>query len=192
MKELTSLLLGIIVVGFVCSSYLKNMNLTDVVSTVDNRSYRVRKLPDKQDAANKLAEISESLTKLVDQVYTRDRDKEGVNQLKSNFNSRNIIENTSGGQYTAYSVNKGEQLALCLRNAKDNKFVDTNLILFVAIHELAHVMTDEVGHTDKFWANMKYLLEEGETLGIYTPEDYSKNPKMYCGQEINSTPYKFN
>ena len=168
------------------------MNLTDVVSVVDNRSYQVRKLPDKLDAANKLAEISESLTRLVDHVYTKDIDKEGVGQLKSNFNSRNIIENAPGGQYTAYSVNKGEQLALCLRNAKDDTFIETNLILFVAIHELAHVMTDEVGHTDKFWANMKYLLEVGEKLGVYVPEDYDKNPQMYCGEEINSTPYEFN
>ena len=57
---------------------------------------------------------------------------------------------------------------------------------------MAHVMTDEVGHTDKFWSNMKYLLEQSEILGFYIPEDYNKNPQMYCGQEINSTPYKFN
>ena len=36
-----------------------------------------------------------------------------------------------------------------------------------------------------------YQLEEGEKIGIYNPEDYSKNPKMYCGMEINSTPYEF-
>ena len=52
-------------------------------------------------------------------------------------------------------------------------------------------MTEDVGHTPVFWSNMKFLLEEGESIGIYTPEDYEKNPKMYCGQEINSTPYKF-
>lgn len=192
MKELSSLLLGVLVMSFICKSYLKDMNLTDVVSKVDNRSYQVRKLSDKQDAANKLANISISLTKLVEHVYSTDLDKEGVQQLKSNFNSHNIIENAPGGQYTAYSVNKGEQLALCLRNADDDRFVETNLILFVSIHELAHVMTNEVGHTDKFWNNMKYLLEQAEKIGVYKPEDYGTNPKMYCGQEINSTPYEFN
>ena len=124
-------------------------------------------------------------------MVSNDPDREGIQQLKRNFNSRNIIENTPGGKYTAYSVNKGEQLALCLRDAKDDTFIELNLIIFVAIHEIAHVMTDEVGHTKKFWNNMRYLLEEGEKIGIYTPEDYSKNPKMYCGLEINSTPYKF-
>ena len=51
-------------------------------------------------------------------------------------------------------------------------------------------MTEEVGHTKKFWDNMAYLLEKGEQIGIYVPEDYSKQPVDYCGMEINSTPYK--
>ena len=192
MKELSSILIGVVLLGIVFNSLYKNFNLTSIKSTIDGRTYSVRKLPDKLDAANKLAHISEELTKLVEHVYSTDKEKKGVKQLKTNFNSRNIIENTPGGQYTAYSVNKGEQLAICLRNAKDDTFINDNLIFFVSIHEMAHVMTDEVGHTPLFWDNMKYLLEQSEELGFYIPEDYSKNPQMYCGQEINSTPYKFN
>jgi hypothetical protein len=188
MEQLTNILLAVVVLGISFDYLYKNMNMVTVTSTVDNRGYYVRKLPDQLDAANKLAEISQKLTDLVDHVSTKDPTKEGVDQLKRNFNSRNIIENTPGGKYTAYSVNKGEQLALCLRDAQDDTFIEVNLILFVAIHELAHVMTDEIGHTDKFWANMKYLLEEGISIGIYRQEDYSKTPKMYCGLEINSTP----
>jgi len=191
MKELTSVLLGVVVLGMVFNYFYQNWNLTTVRSTVDEREYTVRKLPDKLDAANKLAHISESLTKLVDRVYTNDKDREGVDQLKKRFNSRNIMENTPGGKYTAYSVNKGEQLAICLRNADDDKFMNDNIIYFVSVHEMAHVMTDEIGHTKKFWDNMAYLLEQAHALGFYTPEDYAKNPQMYCGQEINSTPYKF-
>ena len=170
MEQLTNLLLAVVIVGYVFNFIYKKMNRNTVISKIDNRSYEVRKLPDSQDAADKLAVISERLTQLVEQV----------------------TRNTPGGKYTAYSVNKGEQLALCLRDDKDDTFIELNLIIFVAIHEIAHVMTDEVGHTDKFWANMKYLLEQGVKTGIYTPEDYSKNPKKYCDMDINSTPYKFN
>jgi len=192
MEQLTNLLLAVVIIGYVFHFVYKKMNMNKVVSKIDNRSYEVRKLPDSQDAADKLAVISQKLTSLVEQVTRYDLDREGVRQLKRNFNSRNIIENTPGGKYTAYSVNKGEQLALCLRDGQDDTFIELNLIIFVAIHEIAHVMTDEVGHTDKFWSNMKYLLEQGEKAGIYTPEDYSKNHKKYCGMDINSTPYKFN
>ena len=191
MKELTCVLLGVVTLGITFNYFYKNRDLTTVKSTVDRRDYTVRKLDDKLDAANKLADISKNLTRLVEQVYTTDKDKQGVIQLKTNFNSRNITENTPGGKYTAYSVNKGEQLSICLRNIKDNTFINDNLIYFVSIHEMAHVMTDEVGHTKKFWDNMKYLLEESHKLGFYTPEDYSKNPQSYCVIEITSTPYKF-
>ena len=191
MEQLATLLLGVVVVGYICHYIIQKLNKKNVKSTVDNREYEVRDLPDSLDAANMLADISDKLTKLVEYVVSNDPDREGVQQLKRNFNSRNIIENTPGGKYTAYSVNKGEQLALCLRDAKDDTFIKLNLIIFVAIHEIAHVMTDEVGHTKKFWNNMRYLLEEGEKIGVYRPEDYSKNPKMYCGLEINSSPYHF-
>jgi len=191
MEQLTNLLLGVVIVGYICHFIIQKLNKKTVKSTIDNREYQVRDLPDSLDAANLLADISDKLTKLVEYVVESEPDKEGIQQLKRNFNSRNIIENTPGGKYTAYSVNKGEQLALCLRDAKDDTFIELNLIIFVAVHEIAHVMTDEVGHTKKFWNNMRYLLEEGEKIGIYTPEDYSKNPKMYCGLEINSSPYKF-
>ena len=191
MEQLVTLLLGVVIVGYICHYIIQKLNKTTIKSTVDNRDYEVRDLPDKLDAANMLADISDKLTRLVEQVVSFNPDREGVQQLKRNFNSRNIIENTPGGKYTAYSVNKGEQLALCLRDAKDDTFIELNLIIFVAIHEIAHVMTVEVGHTKKFWNNMRYLLEEGEKIGIYRPEDYSKNPKMYCGLEINSSPYHF-
>tara|TARA_B100001248_G_C27291640_1_gene412748 strand:- start:319 stop:897 length:579 start_codon:yes stop_codon:yes gene_type:complete len=192
MKELTNVLLAVVILTIGFNYLYKNAVFTHVKSTVDGKLYLVRKFKDKQQAADMLANISERLSRLVEYVYMNHNDREGVDQLKQNFNTNNIIENTSGGQYTAYSVNKGEELAICLRNAKTNDFIDINLVIFVSIHELAHVMTDEVGHTPKFWDNMRFLLEKGEKINIYKPEDYSKNPQIYCGQTINSTPYKFN
>ena len=49
-------------------------------------------------------------------------------------------------------------------------------------------MTISTGHTEEFWDNMKYLLEQAADIGIYSPVDYSTNPIVYCGEEINSTP----
>ena len=185
MKQFVSLLLVLIAISTIYNLYI-NKDLASVVSTVDNKEYSVRKLPDKQEAANKLANISKLLNKLVKHVSSDKR--EGVKQLVTKFNSDNIIENVPDGQYKAYSVNKGEQLALCIRKVTDNTFIDINTIIFVSIHELAHIMTDEIGHTPKFWSNMKYLLEKGIEIDIYKAIDYSKSPTDYCGQEIDSTP----
>ena len=116
--------------------------------------------------------------------------KEGIIDLQKNYNPDSLFETLEGSKYTSYSVNKGEKLSLCLRKM-DNTFVDDNTVLFVVIHELSHIMTDEVGHTPLFWENMRYLLEEAEKLDIYRPINYKEEPQQYCGMEINTTPYDF-
>ena len=60
--------------------------------------------------------------------------------------------------------------------------------MFVAIHELAHLMTEEIGHPPIFWKHMKSLLKESIDIGIYIPQDFRNNPVKYCGMEINNTP----
>ena len=191
MKELSILLIGVIAI-FALSNYLrKSLYLDKVKSRVNNKSYYVRKLPDKQEAADKLANIGIKLQNLIDGLDLEDKEKGKYNkQLKDNFNSDYITENIPGSQYVAYSVNKGEELSLCVREKNTEKFMDDNIILFVAIHELSHIMTPENGHTPLFWDNMKYLLEQGARMGIYKHVDYGKYPEMYCGMEITSTPMK--
>ena len=106
MEQLTNLLLAVVIVGYVFNFIYKKMNKNTVISKIDNRSYEVRKLPDSQDAADKLAVISERLTQLVEQVTRHDLDREGVGQLKRNFNSRNIIENTPKySKHLDYGIN---------------------------------------------------------------------------------------
>ena len=60
--------------------------------------------------------------------------------------------------------------------------------MFVAIHELGHVMSESVGHTDEFWRNFKFIRSSGGNQYL-SPIDYKKNPKNYCGMEITDNPY---
>ena len=92
-------------------------------------------------------------------------------------------------EYTAYSENKGEKLAFCVNTTKKgNKLIDENTLTFVAIHELAHTMTESIGHKEEFWKNFKFLLENAVRSHVYTPVDYSKHPISYCGMMINESP----
>ena len=59
--------------------------------------------------------------------------------------------------------------------------------MFVAIHELHHIMSIDMGHTKEFWDNMKYLLNEASKLGIYSLLIILKSV-MYCGMKIDNTP----
>ena len=181
----------IITLGLITlANYIKkNKNIEYVVSTYDNTKYLVRKLPDSLQAANKLAELNSHILKIIDACQKSDR--ENVELLKENYNTDTLSETVPGSKYTSYSVNKGEKISICIRNT-DNSFMDMNTILFVTIHELAHVMTISTGHTEEFWSNMKFILEVAESIGLYKPIDYKSKPETYCGMVINSTPYDFN
>ena len=190
MKELTLLMICILAVFFYMN-FLRQKLYLERVKANNGNEYLVRNLPDKVEAANKLGSISGSLKNLVNNLNEND-DKKGeyIKNLKESFNPEYITENIPGSLYVAYSVNKGEELSLCIRDKGSEAFIDDNTIIFVAIHELSHIMTPETGHTPLFWDNMKYLLERASSQGIYMPVDYSQSPVEYCVMDINSTPMK--
>lgn len=188
MEEFLVFFLGIFVFFTVINKVYKKGDIITVKSSFDQQNYIVRKLPDAKDAANKLAQINKKILKIISSV---DRSKPGSKDLINKYNPHTLSETMPGSKYTSYSVNKGEKISICIRKV-DDSFIDDNTVIFVVIHELSHIMTHEVGHTPLFWGNMKYLLEVGERVGIYTPVNYNKTPEMYCGMEINTTPYEFN
>ena len=176
--------------------YLEN-KATDV--TYINKGgieFLVRNLDDKEQAAKLLSDICSRLTKLVnslnddiDNPKNTKENKAGIKRLKKNYNPNAVVESSPGNKYTSYSINKGEKIVFCLRSkTEDKKLVDLNTMMFVAIHEMAHLMSKEIGHTKEFWDNMKYLLEKSIEIDIYTKQDFNSKPKEYCGTMITDTP----
>ena len=158
-----------------------------VQSGVDGRRYLVRKLPDAQRAADILAELNGHLTKLVQHLMAKyGATRADVARLYRNYSPDNVSEGGAEHGYTSYSVNKGEKIVMCVRQ-KDNSFVPMNVLLYVAIHELAHLMTKEMGHPPVFWTNFRFLLAEAMDTGLYTRVDYAKRPQDYCGIRITTS-----
>jgi predicted metal-dependent hydrolase len=171
--------------------YLEGKSLgVTFVKSKDDTKFLVRNLPDKQQAANLLGEIKTRLSKLVEHVTTQnDTEKADIERLKKNFRPNNISESSPGNSYTSYSINKGEKIVFCIRSKdKINKLMDVNTMMFVAIHELAHLMTKSIGHTPEFWNNMKYLLKKAIDINLYVKQDFSKKPVNYCGTKITNSP----
>jgi len=187
-------LIGLLtIIAFLLLGYTQYENysneVTSVKSTVDNNEYLVRNRDDKQEAADMLARIRTKLEKLVNSMKVKYPNDESVNRMNKKFNADNISESGQSSQYTSYSVNKGEKIVFCIRQKDENQsFVDLNTMTFVAIHELAHVMSKSVGHTDEFWKNFKLLLQEAINIGIYDKENYSQSPKDYCGIKVTDSP----
>ena len=159
-----------------------------IKSDVDGRQYLVRKVPSSKQAADILAAINKDLQQLVNHLVAKYPDKVEVKRLFENYNPNNVSEGSVHSGYTSYSVNKGERIILCIRQKDtDETFVDKNIVLYVAIHELAHLATASIGHGTDFWDNFKFILEEAVDIGVYKKVDFAANPAPYCGIKITSS-----
>ena len=165
-------------------------NLKCIISDVDGEKYCVRERVQLQIAADLLANVTDRCKKLVAYCAKKYPNNEDVQRLVQKFNPTKISETLPTSEYTAYSENKGEKIAFCLNTKKNGtKLIDINTLTFVAIHELAHIMTISEGHKQIFWQHFKFLLENAKDANLYTPVDYKKNPEPYCGMDITDNPY---
>jgi len=179
-----------LVIFLILKNIYANKNITKKISQNDNKEYFVRNLENSQQAAEKLSVINGKIQKLIQSLDINER--KGIDRLKNKYNPNTLSETEENSKYTSYSLNKGEKIALCIRKKGNSKeFIEDNTIMFVAVHELAHIMTESVGHESEFWDNMAFLLEKANELNIYNPVDYSENNVDYCGMEITTTPYDF-
>ena len=161
-----------------------------IISDVDGNKYCVRERKKMDDAADLLAKVNEKMKFIVAYMYKKYPDKKNVQRLNDGFNPKRINETLPTSEFTAYSENKGEKLAFCLHRRKNGtKLIDENTLTFVALHELSHVMSSSVGHTDEFWDNFKFILDNAVEQKIYMPVDYKKDPQPYCGMDITDNPY---
>lgn len=179
----------LIVVGYLVYDTYWNKEIEWVESTVDGRKYLVQSLPDKQDAANLLANIRKKLDTVVEHFSKTEPSDVRVKRMLKNYNPEKLSEGTPNAKYTSYSINKGEKVIFCLRSRDEkNELADLNTMTFVALHELAHICTESIGHTEEFWDNFKWILEVSLNIGIYQDRDYKNSPQPYCGITISDSP----
>jgi hypothetical protein len=162
--------------------------MTFVKSEIDNLEYKVRNLNDKTAAANTLSVIRSNLMRLVNYLEEKYPEKENVELLVKRFNPNNISEGTSDKTQTSLTVDKGKQIIFCLRSRKaetENQIHNINILMYVAIHELAHIMSKSTHHTPEFMDNFFFLLKEASKIGIYNTEILEGGKQEYCGLEID-------
>ena len=176
----------------ICIKYYfdNDMNgLNCITSNVDGNKYCVRERLKQEMAADLLASVTKNMKILVAYMQKTYPTYENVQRLIKNFNPQTIMETKIDSEHTAYSENKGEKIAFCLNTTKNgDTLIDKNTLTFVSIHELAHTMSESIGHKEEFWKNFKFLLENAVRIHIYNAVDYSKNPISYCGMKIDENP----
>ena len=113
-----------------------------------------------------------------------------VDRVLSNYNFEALFETEPTGKSgTSYTVEKGEELHMCMRDKKTLKLHNEHEIMFVALHELAHMGNLGWGHGTDFWEVFKFILHEANELGIHRPVNYKYTPIYYCGLKVDYNPY---
>ena len=162
-----------------------------VKSDIDEKHYLVRNIKNKQKASNLLARLKMNITILETHlIQNKDKYKKYVpyiEQLNKNIKFVEIYENIPSSLYTSYSLNKGEELVFCLRSKKYNeKLHPLNLMMYVTLHELAHVACPEKGHTELFDEIFSFIIDISIKLKLYNKIDFSSSPTEYCGMIIST------
>ena len=165
-----------------------NGGLESIKSRVNGETYMVRALPDKQEAADLLANIAKNLQTLMRHLEKTSPDDARSKRFLERFHPERISEGPESSKYTSYSINKGEKIVFCLRQKPNDELVDLNTLIFVAIHEVAHICTIEIGHPPSFWDNFRWLLRESVNIGIYKDQNFKEQPQAYCGIKITDSP----
>ncbi len=200
MSDISNLPLFVTII--VCIAALYNCKVawdnevSKVYSGIDNKPYVVLNLPDKEAAADELARLRIKMNGFIKLLQSKALEKnklkatERLDRVQRKFRSV-LSESKPGSKYTSYTVNKGDKIVMCIRERdENNRLIDENTLFFVALHELAHVMTLSIGHTEEFWDNFRFLLKNAIKYKYYIYHPYHVSPKKYCSTYISNTPLK--
>jgi predicted metal-dependent hydrolase len=184
----------IIIIIFIYILYIINKKKLTVIET-SNNGLKVMVYNDskKITAAELLGEMIKKMFKLRNHLEKNidkyPEYKEYIELLINNFKEdrTSIYENDPSSDLTSFSVNKGEEIAFCLRSKENKQFHKINLLMYVAIHEMAHVACPEIGHGELFKTVFKFLTLVAIEIGLYILDDYGEHPVEYCGMILSSS-----
>jgi len=78
-----------------------------------------------------------------------------------------------------YTINK-KKVYVCLKD-EHGRYYNRNMLVYAICHEYAHVLCDEIGHTDKFFRIFEQLLKKATEQGLYDPN--IPPLQEYCGHK---------
>jgi hypothetical protein len=178
--------------GFLSLGDSNDKNATAVRSKVDNQTYRVQQhLNDPQRAADLIAVLNGNVMDFIKRLENEHGNDKRVVRLRKLYHPKNVMEGAPNNKEnsTSYSISKGEKIVFCVRSGKNpEQFHNTNLMMFVVIHELAHLASVSYGHNGEFMDNFKWLLNEAMKHKLYNRIDFYSQNTEYCGMTIRTTP----
>lgn len=185
---IAAILAAILLILIILKLYNKYRGLTTKTDQ-NNQTHIIANAPNQEESVRLLAEIKSRLKYLINYCIENYPNNKNVKLLKKRFKPENVQEASLFESGTSYTLDKGKELHLCLRSKKHNfQHHDINTLMFVAIHELSHIMSVSYGHNSEFSENFKFLLEKAVECNLYVPTDYARNPIEFCGVTVETSP----
>jgi hypothetical protein len=172
---------------------IRKSKLTIVEASNTGMKLQVYNDKNKLQSADLLAEIIQRMFKLrnylIENKSKYPEYKLNFDMLEKNLNEdrTQIYENDPNSDLTSFSVNKGEEVAFCLKSKRTGKLHEINLLVYVALHEMGHICCPEIGHGDEFKRIFNFLTLVAIEIKLYSNDDYAKNPVEYCGMVLSSS-----
>ena len=185
------LLLFIICLVIVSLQFEVESFVSMIKSSSNNKKYLVQDYNNKQKAADMMGQLETNISTFVNYLKKKYPDDARIKRLVNNLEETAYEEAPHEDGESTYTINKGELIKICLREKKEKKPIhNINTLMFVVIHELGHVCSKSIGHTDEWMTNFRFLLREAKNANIdYEPIDYSKHNMNYCGVEVTHNPF---
>jgi predicted metal-dependent hydrolase len=187
-----SILISLILILIYIFLFINRNNIVYVEASTGSK-FLVHKDNIKKEKADLLGRVVERMFKLKNYLVKNINNfpdyKKYIEQLNENFTETKTIiyETDPNSDLTSYSVNKGEELSVCLKSKKTGNLHNINLLMYVVIHEMSHFACPEIGHGLLFKKIFKKFTEEAIKIGVYTKEDFETNPVEYCGMILSSS-----
>lgn len=181
----------IFTIYYLSSKYYFFTNSKYLKSNTQDKEYLIKDTKNKYEKVKLIDSLMESIDKLLNHLndkgvkFNIESENIDLNKIKEKLKNSEILENLTNSD-TSYTINKGDKIVLCLADRETDKLYDYNLLIYVLIHELAHVLNPTYGHDENFKKIFRTLIDNAEDIGIYKYEDYKQFPKEYCGMTLNT------
>lgn len=177
----------IIILYFIISKIIFYNKSEYLKSNIYDKYYLIKDTKNKYNKVDLIDKLFKSIDILLENLKNSDYDFKDINidDIQKKIKESEILENITNSD-TSYTINKGEQIVLCLADRQTDNLYSYNVLMYVLIHELAHILNVSYGHDENFKKIFKYILQKASDLNLYKYEDYKNYPINYCGLELNT------
>ena len=188
-----SLLIIILIIFIYIFLFYNHNQLVFVENEKEGTRYLVQNDKNRYKSSKLLVKLTKRMYKLRNYLVKNMKNypeyEKYIKLLQKGFNNNRttISESSPYSNLTSYSVNKGEELVFCLKSKETGKLHKINLLMYVAVHEMAHIGCPEIGHGPLFQKVFKFFTQESIKLKLYNKKNYDVNPVEYCGMVLSSS-----